>query len=458
LYNGLIYLLFRKQQHKHAVTARHTLAYQRFKATCLQETVPGTTAWSLHAFRAALDQRNLNAMTRQEILEGRAAEDLELFIRSRLTQFQSIEDVEALAFPLPIGFLDHSFRFDPALKGLIEMLRADDLHLAYGIEYEQNPAIDAPCDIEGVTPADLAGYRRYGVAWWKLSTYYDELIFLGDSCIFAIANSIRNYCCLEHGTIRVLPFEDTPYARLLTAGYKRAKRVFITNSDYVTAEQRIEFLPGQAIFLPHPFDEQKPRALMMRSRPSKPPRARFFCPARQDWTRNDVKTCKANDRIFQALRILKDNDFSFEAVFTRWGVDLDASMSLSADLGLEDYVRWIEPLSKELLWEEMLNSDAVVDQFLISVISGIGFEALALGRRLITYDDGVTNEAFFGKSPPVLSAQTPTEIVDRMVEVLVDRADVRGVGQRGMRWIDHHHSAKRIVRLQLDGFRRGFPL
>jgi hypothetical protein len=100
----------------------------------------------------------------------------------------------------------------------------------------------------------------------------------------------------------------------------------------------------------------------------------------------------------------------------------------------------------------MITYHCVVDQFLISVISGITFESLALGRRLISRDDGTENAVFFGEPPPILSAGNVDEIADRMRQVIADPDDNSGVGEKCALWVSKYHSALRITGLQLDAF------
>ena len=109
-------------------------------------------------------------------------------------------------------------------------------------------------------------------------------------------------------------------------------------------------------------------------------------------------------------------------------------------------------MTKGQLWRAMLDADAVLDQFLISALSGVSFEALALGRRVITFDHGVANLTFFGEQPPILAAATAEEVAARMLEVIGDPLDRRGVGQTAINWVKKHHSGDRIAQLQLDAY------
>jgi hypothetical protein len=98
----------------------------------------------------------------------------------------------------------------------------------------------------------------------------------------------------------------------------------------------------------------------------------------------------------------------------------------------------------------------VLDQFVLPAFGGVTFEALALGCRVITNVDFGAAERFFSKAPPVYSASSETEIYEMLEKIILDRDDLGGVGDAGAEWIKNHHSAKRIVELQLEIY-RSFP-
>src|SRR5438105_3431919 len=137
----------------------------------------------------------------------------------------------------------------------------------------------------------------------------------------------------------------------------------------------------------------------------------FLCPARQDWTARDPKMCKANDIYFRATSlVIRTGEQRLRLRCVKWGVDQDASLRLIEELEIGNFVEWIPPMTRAQLWRAMLDADAVVDQFLLSALGAVAFEALALGRRLITLDDGIANATFFGEQPPILTGGTVDEV------------------------------------------------
>ena len=139
-----------------------------------------------------------------------------------------------------------------------------------------------------------------------------------------------------------------------------------------------------------------------------------------------------------------------------WGRHLDATRNLIKSLGVESKIQWLDPMRKQDLWRTYLSSHAVLDQFVLPSFGGVTFEALALGCRVITNVDFGAAERFFSKAPPIYSASSEIEIYEMLEKIILDRNDLAGVGDAGAEWIKHYHSARRIVELQLEIYRK-FP-
>ena len=90
----------------------------------------------------------------------------------------------------------------------------------------------------------------------------------------------------------------------------------------------------------------------------------------------------------------------------------------------------------------------------MDVIGGVTFEAMALGRRVITALGVDVNRRFFGEEPPLFGAQSPEEIAAAMQTVLGDPTDNAGRGRRAQDWVRTYHSSERIVALQTQVYDR----
>ncbi|KQU54789.1 hypothetical protein ASG72_04015 [Bosea sp. Leaf344] len=267
-------------------------------------------------------------------------------------------------------------------------------------------------------------------------------------------NGIERYCAYEHGTLRELPFENSFYGALTRCAYRHATGVFVTNSDVLPSVARMGLEPARVIHLPHAFDDRK----LMRFRaenpgltpPAVPPV--IFSPARQHWKDRSGSWTKGNDILFRAARIVADEGFDFQLHLVAWGRDVEDSKALIAQLGIADKVIWLPTMKKRELWQAYCKAHAVVDQFMLPALGGVAFEAMALGRRLITAIDEAQLTLFFGEAPPCLGAQTVEECAGRLRQIVSDPEDTAGLGLAAQAWMDARHSARRIVDIQAKAY------
>lgn len=268
----------------------------------------------------------------------------------------------------------------------------------------------------------------------------------------------RRYAAYEHGTLRSLPFENHPTGRLTALCFGLADQVLVTNLDCLAAAERLGLEAARIVPLPHAFDDQRLRDFARAHPQLRPPsaRLRFFTPARHDWRDGDLSLSKGNDRFLHAAAILAREGVDFEIVAVRWGRDLAQSEALAAELGLAARLRWVEPMQKPGLWCEYLTSHAVIDQFALPAFGGVTFEALALGRRVVSALDVPAAERFFGVAPPLLVASSVDEIAAALRRVAADAADEAGIGAQGAAWIEQFHSVPCIMALQARAYRSLF--
>jgi hypothetical protein len=205
-------------------------------------------------------------------------------------------------------------------------------------------------------------------------------------------------------------------------------------------------------YLPHAFDDRK----LDNFRQSNacvvpdPDLVHFFCPSRQHWRDQNPSLTKGSDLMLKAAANVAAEGRRFRLILVEWGVDIDASKALIHQLGLDEFVSWVPPMNKKSLWHQYCRSHAVLDQFSLPALGGVGFETLALGRRLITKIDVEQLRLFFGCPPPVLPATNVAELADSIRSVVLDPDDKAGKGKAGRQWIRDYHSAERIVSLQAD--------
>ncbi|MDA9430547.1 glycosyltransferase family 4 protein [Bradyrhizobium sp. CCBAU 51627] len=313
----------------------------------------------------------------------------------------------------------------------------------------------APVQLSPLRESDLASYRARLAPLIRLFDHFDVIqAYSTDGAWPLLAH--HPYLAYEHGTLRAIPFQDDSLGRLARTVFLGAQHVLVTNIDCLSAARRLGIPSSRITPLPHAFDDKKLVEFKKANPAIRPPddRILFFHPARHDWLDADPSLVKGNDRLIRAFATVAREDSRLRLAMIAWGRDLQASRELVRSLGLEGRVQWMDPMRKPQLWQAYLSSHAVLDQFVLPSFGGITFEALALGRPVITHIDSGSAAEFFSQSPPVLQASSDNEIAVALRRIASDPGDMQQLGEAGATWIQRLHSAKRIVELQLRAYRQ----
>jgi glycosyltransferase involved in cell wall biosynthesis len=284
--------------------------------------------------------------------------------------------------------------------------------------------------------------------------HYDIIQGYAIDGFIPLINGVKNFTSYEHGTLREIPFEKNLTGLICRIAFQLSPQVFVTNSDVLPSVVRLGLKKNRVTFLPHAFDDTK----LLRFRAGHPELAPpasgsvlFFSPARQHWKTGNLSWQKGNDTFIRAAaQIASHRDFKL--ILVEWGQEVADSRALIDELGLSSRVEWVQPMSKADLWKYYCSCHAVVDQFVVPALGGVGFESMVLGRRLITAINQEQTAMFFGEAPPCLSAISVKECATRMVEVIDDPLDTKGCGEAARRWMATYHSAERIVALQSKAY------
>jgi len=304
---------------------------------------------------------------------------------------------------------------------------------------------------------DTAPWFELGTMWREVFVGYDVVQMYATYPAMALAAGIPSWTAYEHGTLRDIPFADDPVGRITALGYRLAPTVFVTNADDLDAAARLGIEQARTVALPHAVDSDKIFSFSERHPHRKRPageRVHFFAPARHDWADPLSTGQKGNDRVVEALRLLRDEGLAPVVMFVDWGRDAVKTKQLIDELEVVESVAWTPPLRKADLWRAYLDADAVIDQFVMGVMGSVTFEALGLGRRVISALDTDINVRFFGEAPPLLAARSAAEIADAMRLVVEDPQDAGGRGVAARDWFERYHSSERIVDLQLETYER----
>lgn len=360
--------------------------------------------------------------------------------------------------PRPVKTLLHQILNQVTL--IRATLRADpSLDLAHDLvqQYRDQFLSRLPETGSELSLSDIAPWMGNIREWHQLFSQYDVIQAYATYPILPILAGFKKFAAYEHGTIREIPFENNAQGRLCAISYKLSPVVFITNSDNLIAAERLGLTQDQILCLPHAFDNEKlfrfARENVVRFVPPLE-QVVFFSPSRQHWKDRDPSMAKGNDAIFYAAKELVSEGFNFRLELVEWGRDVADSKELIRELGIDKVVVWVKPMKKRELWAKYLSVHAVIDQLLLPALGGVGFETMALGRRLLTAMDVELAVKFFGEAPPVFDVRDVASTAAAMRRVLEDSQDQQGIGDDAREWINRYHSADRVCRIQVEAYRK----
>lgn len=143
-------------------------------------------------------------------------------------------------------------------------------------------------------------------------------------------------------------------------------------------------------------------------------------PSHLDWGATDAGpsrvSTKGNDRFLRGAALAAHRSSRpFRLVLVDRGPDRELARQLVGDLELSSMVTWTPALSRAQLFGAMLAADLVVDQFDVGALGGIAFEAMSLGRPVLTYLQPQCNSLYFDAETPVLNARTEEEIAEQLL-------------------------------------------
>jgi glycosyltransferase involved in cell wall biosynthesis len=403
------------------------------------------TAALWFAFQRARRERRINqediARLRREVEEFRRTEKVslgtQLLLKPIRIALNKVLDVTA-----PISS-----------SGLVAASMPSEEALAKKIQCLTDAIRKDPCELDSQSLSYREEYiTAHPRPFESILRHYDIIQGYAIDGFIPLINGVKNFTSYEHGTLRELPFEKNLTGLICRVVFQSSPQVFITNSDVLPSLERLGLEKDRVTYLPHAFDDTKLLRFRAGNLELAPPASEcvvFFSPTRHQWKTPNVK---GNDIFIRAAaRIAPESDFKL--VLVGWGQEVAASKVLIDELGLSSKVEWVQPMSKADLWKCYCSCHAVVDQFVVPALGGVGFESMVLGRRLITAIDREQTALFFGEAPPCLDAITVNECAERMREVIKDPLDVKGLGEAARQWMATYHSAERIVALQSKAYR-----
>lgn len=162
----------------------------------------------------------------------------------------------------------------------------------------------------------------------------------------------------------------------------------------------------------------------------------FFHPTRHEWG-SSKKIDKGNDKLILAFsKFIKITGRKGLLILIEKGNDTKKSKDIINELGLQNNVLWLKPMSKKNLIEYYSISDIVLDQFVCGSFGQTFLESMSMGIPTFIYLKEYEN--YYETLPPAINVFSPDDIVSEMIK-LTDNDDYRIViGNRSREWILKH--------------------
>ena len=380
---------------------------------------------------------------------------LEKFSRYQLRLARTMEKRSLPILMLPFVFSKHALSFLRkvmhfgflrvmsllrTMLGLPHIVPYDSIYQELSINFSRA----FPDRSDQLFPDYLKPYLRIIDKLRQLFEEYDVIQAYGTDPILALFSGVRPYLAFEHGTIRSIPFENTPQGRLTALSYRLADGVIITNSDNKRAADRLE-LPDYR-FVPHPINEKwlKPGiGQILRKDLLSELNVDFliFHPSRQHWDAERHPSWeKGNDILIEGMARAVQEGINLAAVFVEWGKTVPESKALLAELGLEKRVMWVKPMNSANMARYIDACDLLADQFFLGAFGSTMPRALALGKPAMIYLDEDIHRWCFPEMPPIINTRTSEQVFEGLKHAYEDQEWFHQLGEQGKKWYQTYHS------------------
>jgi hypothetical protein len=305
-----------------------------------------------------------------------------------------------------------------------------------------------PSRADMLTRRDVQMYGHVLPEWRRLFECYDIVQAYATDPILPLLANTRPYVAFEHGTLRDFTLRADPICRLTSLAYREADHVFITNGDCLAYANAI----GVGHYSPmlHPVNEGKIRAIagdyenLHREIGAK---YLFLCTLRHDWA------IKGTDQYLRALpQLAAELGGSFRVLMTNWGAQLLDSRRLAQELGVSQYVVWLDPLPRHRLVGIQKSVDIVFDQIALPHFGATAPEAIAAEVPVIMSYDPASTKWLVEEPAPILSARCAQEIVAQ-VKTALDPVWLQQYKLAARRWIDKYHNSQIVVASHMSVYR-----
>ena len=228
---------------------------------------------------------------------------------------------------------------------------------------------------------------------------------------------------IEHGTIRWShsPGSDKWDQNLrnrFKVSCSTADHVWITNLDARTLEIASTYCRDRWSAFPHPYvvDPLAPYE------PEVGARTRYRDLTNADFLvlsgsslnlRGDQN--KGTQVLLDAISVIRhDLNLPIGFIFVEWGSDVTAVKSYCQKNRLNDYIHFVQPMSRIRLMKTMVSCDLVSDQFHLDAFGSFSLRAWEQGMPIVSRPISSYAASLIGDRPPVVAASSTMEVVEAL--------------------------------------------
>jgi glycosyltransferase involved in cell wall biosynthesis len=289
-------------------------------------------------------------------------------------------------------------------------------------------------------------------------------------CDVAIVFGVRAACCAYLASVPTIYFTYGGDIRVELAGLRKDTKVVsgvlrkilqsssfvidaygcdleihnILGKNHLLKKSKYAFLPNINIELfQSPLDKNSCRDSLGFSKE----KIIFFMPSRLDyfWKASDVFI-----NAFKKAALIHDNIY---LVISGWGADYNAVLSSLGDDRFSDCISVLpHAMSKPLLKKYFSAADVVVDQFKVGSLGSVSFEALCMGKPVLTYL-APFNLLNYPSPPPIFNAKTTNDVENAILKCAEDPVLRESVGRLSADWYREIYSSENLKKV-LEGIKK----
>lgn len=128
------------------------------------------------------------------------------------------------------------------------------------------------------------------------------------------------------------------------------------------------------------------------------------------------------------------------------GYDVQRTQQLVSELGLAEYVVWLSELSHADFYEELANSDIVVDQLGTSLPGMVSVDAMTMGRVVLANFRLEHMASYYPQPHPFLNATTEEEVCELLMAVYRDPTRRASLAVDAANYMQQHYAPEANAR------------